>query len=318
MYTLGIDLGGTNIAVGVVDESYRIVGRAKVRTNASRPDGDIIADMAETARAAVADAGLAMKDIAFAGIAAPGSVNPETGVISYANNLPFRNTPVAPKLSELLGLPCHIDNDANVAAYGELLAGAGKGAKNFVAVTLGTGVGGGIIVDGKIYSGFNYAGAELGHMIIVYGGETCSCGTKGCWEAYASASALIRQTVQAMEADKSSNMWEVCGGDSSKVNGRTAFDAMRAGDAAGAAVVDRYIGYIACGVVNIINVFQPEFVCIGGGICNEGDTLLKPLRDKVYSNVYNKGAPEEQLSRIIRAELGNDAGIIGAAMLGNN
>lgn len=316
MYYLGIDLGGTNIAVGVVNDQYEIVGSAKRKTNASRPLSEIIADMAQTAKDAVKDAGLTMEQIEWAGIAAPGSVDPSTGIISYSNNIPFRNTPVGPELERMLGIPCYLNNDANVAALGELLAGAGKGASVFVAVTLGTGVGSGIIIDGKIFSGFNDAGAELGHTVIQYEGELCTCGMKGCWEAYASATALIRQSRQAMKQDPESKMWQLCAGDLERVNGRTAFDAMRAGDETGRQVVDQYISYLACGIINIINIFQPEFVCIGGGICNEGETLLKPLREKVYANIYNRNMPEDQLTKIIRAQLGNDAGIIGAAMLG--
>ena len=315
MYRLGIDLGGTNIAAGVINTDHQIIGRAKIKTNAARPAEDIIYDIAQAARTAVSDAGLSMEQISHIGVAAPGSVNPQTGVITYANNLPFRHTPVGEMLTNLLGMPCTVGNDANVAAYGEWMAGAGQGARTLIAVTLGTGVGGGVIIDGKIYDGFNHIGAELGHMIIQYDGEMCTCGTKGCWEAYASATALIRQTRTAMEQERESAMWEICGGDLAQVSGRTAFDAMRAGDPAGTRVVDQYIGYIACGLVSIINIFQPQYICIGGGICNEGDTLMIPLKEKVYRNIYNRNAQPEDQTVILRAALGNDAGIIGAALL---
>lgn len=311
MYSIGIDLGGTNIAVGVVNEQYEIVGKGKLKTNKNATARQIVDDMAKAVTLALENAGLTMKEIAHVGIAAPGTVNPETGEVAYANNLPFNNTPVCPMLEQALGVPCAIENDANAAAYGELLAGAGKGAKNFVMITLGTGVGGGVIIDGKIYGGFNHAGAELGHMSIVKDGYPCTCGCKGCYEAYASATALIRQTKEAMNKNPDSVMWELS--KEKGVNGLTAFDAMRAGDPAGTMVVNNYIDYIAAGLINLVNIFQPEFIAIGGGVCNEGETLLSPLREKVSQGDYNKNLPQKTV--ICKAALGNDAGIIGAAFL---
>lgn len=311
MLHIGIDLGGTNIAVGVVTETYEIIGRGKVKT--ARPDSaeGTVEDMATAVKLAVENAGVSMDDIADIGIAAPGSVDPETGVIAYANNIAFRNTPVCSLLQETLGKPCYIENDANAAAYGELLAGAGKGADNFVMITLGTGVGGGVIIDGRIYGGFNHAGAELGHMIIVKDGEPCTCGAKGCFEAYGSATALIRQTKAIMEQHPESVMWEMT--KDSKVSGRTAFEAMRAGDAAGTKAVKEYIDYLACGLTSLVNIFQPQFIAVGGGISNEGETLMEPLRQLVAAGDYNKD--ETKRCKICKAALGNDAGIIGAAGL---
>ena len=311
MYNIGIDLGGTNIAVGVVNENYEIIGRGKLKTAKTNDAGKIVADMADAVALALEDAGITIQDVNQVGIAAPGTAIPETGIVAYANNLPFNNTPVCPLLEEALGVPCAIDNDANAAAYGELLAGAGKGAQNFVMITLGTGVGGGVIINGKIYGGFNHAGAELGHMSIVMNGAPCTCGNKGCYEAYASATALIQQTKEAMDQNPDSLMWEIS--KENGVNGVTAFDAMRAGDAAGTKVVETYIDYIAAGLINLVNIFQPEFVAIGGGVCNEGETLLAPLREKVSKGDYNKNLPQK--AQICKAALGNDAGIIGAAFL---
>lgn len=311
MYNVGIDLGGTNIAVGVVNENYEIVGRGKLKTAKTADPNKIVADMAEAVALALKDAGITIREVNQVGIAAPGTVVPETGYVAYANNLPFNNTPVCPLLEETLGVPCLIDNDANAAAYGELLAGAGKGAKNFVMITLGTGVGGGVIINGKIYGGFNHAGAELGHMSIVMNGAPCTCGNNGCYEAYASATALINQTKEAMDQNPDSVMWELS--KEKGVNGVTAFDAMRAGDKAGTMVVENYIDYVAAGLINLVNIFQPEFVAIGGGVCNEGETLLAPLREKVAKGDYNKNLPEK--AKICVAALGNDAGIIGAAFL---
>ena len=253
-----------------------------------------------------------MDDIACVGVGSPGTCNEETGVVEYANNLRFENVPLRRLLSGLLDKEVFIGNDANAAALGETLAGAARGARSSVCITLGTGVGGGIILDGKIYSGFNFAGAELGHTVIVMDGEPCTCGRNGCWEAYASATALINQTRRAMEAHPGSEMWKLAG-NLDKVDGRTAFDAMRRGDAAGKAVVDAYIHYIACGLINMINIFQPEILCIGGGICKEGDTLVTPLRKEIEDARYSKSC--ENQTRLCVAELGNDAGIIGAAFL---
>lgn len=313
MYHLGIDLGGTNIAVGVVDENYNIVGRGKMKTNAPRPAEEICDDMAKAAKMAIEDAGLTMDDIDSIGIGAPGSINPFTGVIAVSNNLRFENVAMGPMLKERLNRDVYIENDANAAAYGEFLAGAGRDTKDMVAVTLGTGVGGGIIIGGKLFVGSNLAGGELGHTVIVHGGEQCTCGRKGCWEAYASATGLINLTKKYMEANPDSKMWELCGGDINNASGRTAYDGMRAGDKVASEVVDLYEDYVACGITNVVNIFQPEVICIGGGISKEGDTLLKPIIKKVGADRFTKNVAKQTEVKI--AELGNDAGIIGAAFI---
>ena len=312
MYYLGIDLGGTNIAAGVVNEKYEIIGRGKVKTRAPRPASEIVEDMYAAGKAAVEDAGLSLEAIHSIGVGAPGTVDPETGIIGFSNNLDFHNEPIADMLKAQFGKEVFINNDANVAAYGEFLAGCGVGTKDFIAITLGTGVGGGVIIDGKIFSGMNFAGAELGHIVIVNDGVPCTCGRKGCWESYASATGLIRQTREAMEKNPDSRMWELAGS-LDKVSGLTAFDAMRSGDAAGRAVTEKYIEYIACGITNVINIFQPEILCIGGGISAEGENLLKPIRAYVEENRFSKHSEKQTV--IKKAELGNDAGIIGAACL---
>lgn len=314
MYKLGIDLGGTNIATGVVDENYKIVGVGKVKTNVPRPAEEIVDDMAKAAIMAVENAKLTMDDIESVGVGTPGSVVYETGTVVYSNNLGFNNVPLAKMLEERLHKKVYVENDANAAANGEYVAGAGKGAKNFVALTLGTGVGGGIIMDGKIYSGSNCAGGELGHTVIQMDGVPCTCGRNGCFEAYASATALIRQTKQAMIRYPKSKMWELCKNDINNVSGRTAFDAMRMGDESATKVVEEYCKYVAVGVANMVNIFQPDVLCIGGGISNEGETLMKPIRDFVNGENY---ARDMQKNTVLKAAtLGNDAGIIGAALLG--
>lgn len=313
MVTIGIDLGGTNIVAGVVDENYRILASASCKTKADRPADAILDDMARVSREAVKKAGMSLEDVVYVGIGAPGTCNADTGVVEYANNLPFANLPMRDAMHARLGKPIYIENDANAAAWGEVKAGAAKGAKSCVCVTLGTGVGGGIVIDGKLYDGFNFAGAEIGHTVIVKDGEPCTCGRRGCWEAYASATALVRQTREAMQKNPDSIMWKLAGS-LDGANGRTAFDAMRAGDRAGAAVVAAYIDYIACGVVNMINIFQPEVVCIGGGISKEGETLLAPMRATIERERYSRYSNKQ--SRLCVAALGNDAGVIGAACLG--
>ena len=314
MYRLGIDLGGTNIASGVVDENFKIIGSAKVKTNAPRPAEEIVDDMVKSALEAVKQAGLTIDDIAVIGVGTPGSVVNDTGVVAYANNLGFYDVPLAEMLEKKLGKKVFVENDANAATYGEYIAGAGKGTKNFVAITLGTGVGGGIIIDGNIYSGTNFAGGELGHTVIQMDGEACTCGRNGCFEAYASATALIRQTKQAMIRFPKSKMWELCNNDIGNASGRTAFDAARAGDETALDVVSAYERYLSVGIANIVNTFQPDVFCVGGGISNEGEYLIKPVRDLVKGENYARNMSKN--TEIKAATLGNDAGIIGAAFLG--
>ncbi len=314
MYRIGVDLGGTNISVGVVDEDFNIIGRGKTKTNSPRPAEEIFEDIAKCISMAADDAGISLDDVNVIGVGTPGSVNDETGYIDYSNNLRFDKVPAKQMLEELTGKPCFFANDASCAALGELYAGAGKGCKNLIAITLGTGVGSGIVIDGKVFRGANSAGGEIGHTVINVNGVECTCGRKGCWESYASATALIAQTKQAMKENPESKMWNCAGNDIESVNGRTAFDAMRMGDEAAKAVVDKYIYYVAVGIINVINVFQPDVLCVGGGICNEGETLLAPIRKYVVEERYSKYAQKQ--TEICKAQLGNDAGIIGAAMLG--
>lgn len=313
MFTIGIDLGGTNIVAAVVDEKYNIIAKAKTPTAVPRSAELIFDDIAKVCKEAVEKAGLTMDDISSVGLGTPGTVNSD-GVIEFANNLNFDNVPAKDMIIERLGdKPVYVANDANCAALGEAYAGCGNGAKNFIAVTLGTGVGSGVIVDGKIVTGVNNAGGECGHMVIVVDGEACTCGRHGCWEAYASATALINQTKKAMEQYPDSVMHQLAE-EEGKVSGKTAFDAMRRGDIAGIKVVDQYIKYVACGIINLVNALQPEIICVGGGICNEGETLLRPLRRYIEAERYSVYSKIQ--TKILKAELGNDAGIIGAAILG--
>jgi glucokinase len=254
-----------------------------------------------------------MDDVGSVGVGVPGSADPDTGVVDYASNLYWRNVPLAELLSAGLGKPVHVGNDANAAAYGEYTSGAAKGCGSAIAITLGTGIGGGAIEDGKLLTGFNHAGMEVGHMVIRRGGRACPCGRFGCWERYASATGLIITTRSAMGDDKKTKMWELVDGDIGRVEGRTAFDAMKEGDEAAKAVIDTYLDDLACGVINLINIFQPDVMCVGGGVSNVGETLLAPLRERTMAEVYSRDSAKN--TKIIRAKLGNDAGVIGAAHL---
>ena len=312
-YYIGIDLGGTNIKAGVVNENFEIIAKASTKTLCPRPAKDICDDMAKVSIEACKLAGISVDDIEWIGVGTPGIADNINGTIPYSNNLDFHDVPVRKYIQAHINKPVYVANDANAAAYGEFVAGAAKGAKNAVCITLGTGVGAGIIVDGKILTGSNHAGAELGHMVIEVDGPQCTCGRKGCFEVFSSATGLIRMTKEAMAETPDSIMHKMAEEDG-KVSARLAFNAMRAGDSAAKAVVDKYIKYLAAGITNTINIFQPDVLCMGGGVCNEGEYLMKPLLEKVWGETYSReGTPRTE---ILIAKLGNDAGIIGAAVLG--
>lgn len=313
MYRIGVDLGGTNIATGVVNEKNEIIGRGSVKTRAPRPAAEIFDSIKEAVDLAVKDAGIDYKEVSTVGIGTPGSVNKETGDIEFSNNLRFNNVPAKEMLEDRLKKTVFLENDANCAALGEAVAGCGDGVKDFVAVTLGTGVGSGIIIDGKIIRGHNYCGGECGHMVINVDGIQCNCGRKGCWEKYASATALVSQAIEAMQANKTSLLWKTCDGDLNKVDGKSIFDALDMGDDTAAAVVDRYLYYVSVGIINIINALQPEIVCVGGGISAQGEKILRPIRKYINGEHYSIHSKSQTV--ILPAKLGNDAGIIGAALL---
>lgn len=315
MYYLGIDIGGSNIAAAVVTADYRIIGRAKTKVRPGIDAAEFCDDIASVARSAALEAGADLSDIAYCGVGCPGVISSHSGVLEYAGNLQYSELPLAYEIGRRLEMSTYIENDANCAALGEVCAGAAKDAGSALVVTVGTGIGGGIVIDGKIYSGVNGIAGEIGHMVLLSGGEDCSCGRKGCWEAYASATALKRQTRTAMTENPDSLMWKYSPA-LDKVSGKTAFQAMRDGDEAAARVVDTYITYLADGLINCINILQPEVVCIGGGVCNEGDHLMIPLREKVSRN--RLGGVNIRQPRLVTAQLTGEAGIIGAAMLGRS
>ena len=310
MNYLGIDLGGTNVAAAVVDREGTILGRASLPT----PRGaEAVADqMAAASLAAAEAAGLTLEGVASVGIGSPGAIDPTAGVVKFWSNLDFEDVPLGEMMAARLGKEIWLENDANAAALGEYVAGAGKGSQSMVAVTLGTGLGGGAVLNGKLYTGFNYAGLEVGHMVIEHGGRPCTCGRRGCFEAYCSATALIKRTREAMEADPSSLLWKLAGSPEA-VNGRTPFDAAAQGDAAAGRVIDEYVDYLGCGIASLVNIFQPEVICIGGGPSAQGETLMAPVRYILNREDYARNNVHR--TRLVRASLGNDAGIIGAALL---
>ena len=318
MYRIGVDLGGTNIAAAIIDENYNIIKKGSVPTKASREASFIMDDMASLCRKICVEAGIELSEVEAVGIASPGIANSRDGVVEYACNLPFVKYPICRELSERLGISnVHVENDANAAAWGEAVAGAARGSSSSIMITLGTGVGGGIIIDNKVYSGSNFAGAELGHIVISVDGRPCNCGRHGCWEAYSSATALIRMTSEKLEecrAQGRETLLEGLVAEHGKVSGRTAFQAMRAGDDAGREVVEEYIKYLASGLASIINIFQPEILSLGGGVSGEGQYLLDMLVPKVKEQTY--GGEYVKATEIKIATLKNDAGLIGAACLG--
>ena len=265
-YYIGIDLGGTNIKAGVVNENYEIISKATTKTMLPRPAEEICADMAKVSLKAMEQAGLKLENIESIGIGTPGTANSETGIIEYSNNLGFLNLPVVELMQKHINKPFYVENDANAAAYGEFIAGAAKGANDAVCITLGTGVGGGIIINGKIYSGFNFAGAEIGHTVIDPNGPECTCGRKGCFEVFSSATGLVRMTKEAMLEDKASVMWQMNEEDG-KVSARTAFNAMRAGDRAGKAVLYGQDAILAQAALN-----RPEDILEGSAVQDGGIT----------------------------------------------
>jgi len=313
MYNIGIDLGGTNIAAAILDESGAILRKGSVPTMRERDYTLIVKDMANLALNLVKEQGLDVKDIHSVGIGSPGTPDTENGLIVYANNLHFKNTPIREEFNKYFNIPVYIENDANAAAYGEFVAGVGDKYKDFVAVTLGTGVGSGVIIDNKIITGSYHGGAELGHMVIQIGGSTCSCGRKGCWEEYSSATALIREGKKAAESHPDSKLNELTGSDINKMNAKIVFDAAQAGDRVAANVIDWYIDHLAIGLVNVINIFQPQAIALGGGVSAQKEKLLQPLREKMADEIY--GGADMLKTDLLVCELGNDAGIIGAGML---
>lgn len=309
MYCIGVDIGGMSIKAGVVDKHGNILKKGTVVTDVEGGPAKIIKDIAELIRS-LADP--ADREFMGIGIGSPGAVNSSTGVIDKAYNLNWTNVALVEELTRYINKPIKLSNDANVAALGETMFGVGRMYSDTVFITLGTGVGGGLVLGGKLYEGNEGKGAELGHMVLVVDGEQCTCGRKGCMEAYCSASALIRETKKAMLADKNSAMWKFSPS-LDEVNGKTAFECSKKGDKAAIGVVDYYVKYLGEGMLNFANIFRPQAIILGGGVCAQGDYLINKLKDYCKDRDYGfSGMPRFD---ILVAQLGNDAGIIGAAGL---
>ena len=311
---IGIDVGGTNLKAGLVNERGEIVHTERIPLGPWEGEERFAARLAELAFAAAEEGGAAPGEVRSVGMGFPGIVSEERGELAYITNIPIRDMKLRALFQRHWNLPVHLGNDANCAALGEYHAGAGKGCRSLVVVTLGTGVGGGIVLDGKILEGFNGTGGEVGHMVIVPDGRACNCGRKGCWEQYASANALKRMAREGMERDRNSLMWRLTGGDPSAVEGYTPFDAARRGDETAKQVCGEYIGYVALGAANLINILEPEMLAFGGGVSAQED-LLDAVRARIEEESF-AGNASVPMTRVTRCALGNDAGIIGAALLG--
>ncbi len=313
MYYIGIDVGGMSIKAGVADINGNVLHKTTIVTRGNYDaEYTISNDIHKLIVKLLDEANIPEEKIAAVGIGQAGSIDSERGIINYWNNIPMKNVHVVEELKKWHKMPVFIDNDANVAALGECVFGAAKGLRNVMLVTLGTGVGSGIIIDGKIYRGEYGAGAEAGHMGIIMNGEPCTCGRRGCWEAYASVSALIRQTKAAMEKHPESMMCSIAA-EMGEVNGITSFKAARAGDKAALEVVARYIEYVGTGLVSLQNIFRPQIFLIGGGISKEGEFLTDRLEKFVQDGMFDKETGDPV--KIRPAALHNDAGILGAAAL---
>jgi len=313
MIYIGVDLGGTNIAVGLVDEEGKILLKGSTPTLVERGPEPIIRDMGKLSLELLEKGGYSLDDVKAIGVGVPGVADSEKGLVYFCTNLGWHNVPLTSILTQVIDKPVFIENDATVAGLAESVAGVSKGVKNSIFLTLGTGVGGGVIIDGKVYSGSHHVGSELGHMTVNIEGRRCTCGNIGCWEQYSSATALIRMGREAAEANPDCLIATMVGGDLSKIEAKTVIDAAREKDPVAEKVYEKYIFYLAMGIVAIINGFDPEVIALGGGVSKAGDFLLQPLREEIKKWVFYKDLP---YARIEIATLGNDAGIIGAAMLG--
>lgn len=312
MYYIGVDVGGTNLVAGLMNEDCEILDKASHLVDHSQTPEQLCGEIVRLAKQVCQSGGVTKKEVKAVGIGLPGQVNNKTGVVVRTPNMPFQNTPVRQLFQQQWDMPVFLGNDADCAAIGEYRSGAAKGCSPAVTVTLGTGIGAGMVVDGKLFTGIGGSGMEVGHMIIHPNGHLCGCGSRGCWEQYGSATALIRMTRQAMEQDRHSVLWELCGGDLSKVQGRTAFQGARQGDGAALRVLENYRQGLSIGLIDLVNILQPQIICLGGGISNaDDDLLLTPLRELVKKGSYDKSMP----TRLERAALGNDAGVVGAALL---
>lgn len=317
MKYIGIDIGATNLKAGLVDDAGQILAKQKMKIAQIETPDLLARHLARMTEELAAEVGVDLDEIFSIGVGVPGVVEIRSGSLQYSCNLPFRRVPLRRLFHKYMNKPLYLENDGNCAAVGEYYAGAGRRSKRFVTITLGTGIGGGIIHNGKIYHGSNGMAGEVGHMVIQRGGLPCPCGRHGCWEQYASATALKRMTAAALAAHPHSILAQVVAENEGRVSGQSAFIAARRGDPVGQQVCDEYVDYLACGVVNVVNIFQPDTLAIGGGVSNEAEEqLLLPVQQRVARESIPCG--KDRRTRIVKAQLGNRAGLIGAALLGKN
>ena len=311
MIAIGIDIGGMSIKGAAVDSNGRVYEKFSMPFTKGEPGEETIRKLAETVKEYIAANGLENKIVGI-GLGSPGTLDIKNGIVNYANNLGWENLHVADIFHEILPYSVRLTNDANAASLGEAKYGAGKSYDSIIMLTLGTGVGGGIIINGKLYEGNEGKGAELGHSVIVVDGEQCTCGRKGCLETYASATALIRETKKAMHSNRRSLMWKVCP-DIDLVGGKVPFEAAKQGDKTAIDVLDNYIKYLGEGILNFCNIFRPNVIVLSGGIANAGDYLFDRVNKYIKDRNYGyKMTPEV---KVVPAELGYDSGKIGAAAL---
>lgn len=311
---IGIDIGGMSIKLGMVNDAYEITAKKVVPTDSHKKSQEEIAeDIADAVCRLAEENNAAPSECNCVGIACPGTVDSEHGSVLYSNNLKWEKLPLIEIMKRRIAAPMAIANDADAAALGEVLAGAAKEKKNAILLTLGTGVGGGVIMEGKIFNGALRGGCELGHMVIRQGGELCTCGRRGCLEQYASATALMTAAREAAKHNRDSLLGQLCGNDLRQINGKHIFDAAQMGDAAALAVIDKYEENLSVGIANLINIFRPEIVILGGGVSAQGRRLTDALQDRVNALCF--GGKHGEIPSIVTSQLGNDAGIIGAAYL---
>ena len=308
MYQIGIDIGGTSIKIGIVDEKLEIVRRSSIPFQCV--GGEKVAAMIAEEIKKLAD----VTTLESIGVVLPGSIDKTQSIVIDAHNLDFHNVPFKAQLqAQFPEIPVYLANDADGAALGELGRGAFVGCKTAVLLTLGTGVGGGVILGGKLFSGGTGLGAELGHMTLVNGGEACTCGNHGCVEAYCSATALKRDGIRAMEAHPESAIYKKSAGDPAKIDAKLVIDCAKEGDAVAKEVFDVYVDHLAAACISVVHILDPEVIAIGGGVCHAGEFLFEPLRKGIDKKCFFS-----EHGKIVPAVMGNDAGIIGAAMLAQN
>lgn len=315
-YYIGVDLGGTKVAIGIVNQDGELLEQTQIPT--VKEEAKLAKNIYETAKTLLNSRQISFDEILSMGIGVPGTVDKKKRVIVYANNLDFVMVPMVELLEQYVSFPVYMDNDANAAAWAEYKAGAGKGknVESMVMVTLGTGVGAGFVIHDRIFGGCNEGAGEIGHMVIDRKGIPCNCGRRGCFENYASTTALLEQAKEAMEVHKDSILWELCQQNIQEINGKLFFEAVRKKDQTACEVLCQFQEYLTTGLLNLINLFQPDFIVIGGGISKVGDLLLEPVRKEIAELVYTKDDAVQ--TQIEQAVLGNEAGIIGAALLHEN